>query len=55
MMSFEDCLVEALSQVLDWDMPDEVTTEAVNAQACLLAGIGSEQGGDDAAEFCRLH
>ena len=38
-MNFEDCLVSALETVLDWELPDELWSEAVTVQACMLAGI----------------
>ena len=41
-MQFQDCLIDALTTVLDWEIPEEACSDAVNAQACLLAGIDSE-------------
>ena len=33
-----DYLLEALEQVLGWDLPDEDIADAINAQARLMAG-----------------
>ena len=41
-MNFQDLLLDAIEVVLDWDLPDEVLADAVKAQACLMAGVGSE-------------
>ena len=41
-MDFQDRLIDALETVLDWDLSDEACTEAVTAQARLLAGIEPE-------------
>ena len=41
-MIFEDCLVAALETVLDWDLPDELYSDAVTSQAAMLAGIEPE-------------
>ena len=38
-MIFEDCLVAALANVLDWEFPDEACPGAVMNQACMLAGM----------------
>ena len=38
-----DFVLDAVNTVLSWDLPDEAYPEAVNAQACLLAGVDSEQ------------
>ena len=42
-MSFQDSLIDAIEVVLDcWEIPDEAFADAVRAQACLMAGIGSD-------------
>ena len=41
-MSFQDLLLDAIEVVLDWDIPDEAFSDAVKAQACLMAGVGSD-------------
>ena len=38
-MSYEDALFDAFETVLAWELSDEACTEAVNVQACMLAGI----------------
>ena len=40
-MSYDDALFEAIRQVLDTDVSDEVCFEAVNSRAALLAGHDS--------------
>ena len=42
-MRFEDCLIEAIDVVLAQEIPDEVFADAVEAQACLMAGINLEE------------
>jgi hypothetical protein len=42
-MQLNDFLLDALNTVLDWEIPDEDYSEAVNAQAGLMAGIEPEQ------------
>lgn len=34
-----DSVLAAFDTVLSWDLPDEAYSEAVNAQACHLAGL----------------
>ena len=41
-MSFHDLLIDAIEVVLDRDIPDEAFADAVKAQACLMAGVGSD-------------
>ena len=41
-MTPEDRLADALDRVLEWDLPDEACSEAFLTQACMLAGIESE-------------
>ena len=41
-MQFQDCLITALTDVLDWEIPQEVCSDAVNAQAYHLAGMDSD-------------
>lgn len=38
----QDRYQEAISNVLDWDIPEDSYTEAVNAQASLLAGLSDD-------------
>ena len=40
-MSYDDALFEAIRDVLDTDLPDEVCHEAFNTKAALLAGHDS--------------
>lgn len=37
-MQIQDRYFDAVTAVLDWDMPEESYAQAVNAQACHLAG-----------------
>ena len=39
----EDNVAEALEMVSAWDIPDEEFTDAVNAQARLMAGIQPDE------------
>ena len=41
-MLLNDFLLDAFNTVLDWELPDDANTEAVNAQAGLMAGIEPE-------------
>ena len=41
-MNLQDVIIDAIETVLGWDVPDEVFGDAVNAQACFMAGIASE-------------
>ncbi|MDO8713328.1 MAG: hypothetical protein Q7K13_02465 [Polynucleobacter sp.] len=42
-MLLNDFLLDALNTVLGWELPDDAYSEAVNAQAGLMAGIEPEQ------------
>lgn len=42
-MYFEDFILEATERVLAWEISDEALSQAVSAQAALMARIGSEQ------------
>ena len=42
-----DFVLDALDAVLSWGLSDEVCSNAVNAQACLMAGLET----DDVADF----
>ena len=37
-----DSVLAAIDTVLSWDLPDEAYPEAVNAQACHLAGLDAD-------------
>ena len=37
-------VLDALDQVLAWDLPDEALPQAVTTQAGVLAGVGPEEG-----------
>lgn len=43
-MSYDDALFEAIREVLDTDLPDEVCCDAFNLKAALLAGHESDDG-----------
>ena len=47
-MTYEDYIPEALDMVSAWDLPESEFTEAVNAQAQLMAGLGLEPSLDNA-------
>ena len=47
-MQVQDRYFDAAIAVLDWDIPEDSYSEAVNAQACHLAGSKAE---DDWGEF----
>lgn len=42
-MNFQNYLLDAIDQVLDWDLPDELLADAVTAQASLMARINPEE------------
>jgi hypothetical protein len=37
-----DFLLDAINTVLSWDIPDEACSDAFTNQACLMAGLESE-------------
>ena len=41
-----NCVLNAVTAVLDWDLSDEGYSEAVNAQVLHLSGLDSEDGWD---------
>ena len=41
-MNYEDYIADALDMVSAWDLPESEFTDAVNAQAQLMAGQGLE-------------
>jgi len=41
-----NCVLNAVTAVLDWDLPDEGCSEAVNAQVYHLTGLDREDGWD---------
>ena len=41
-MNYEDYIADALDMVSAWDLPESEFTDAVNAQAKLMAGQGLE-------------
>jgi hypothetical protein len=41
-MQVSDFVLDALDTVLSWDLPDDVCSDAVATQACLLAGVEPE-------------
>ena len=43
-MQIQNRFLDAVNTVLDWDIPEEGYTQAVNAQACHLAGPEAEDG-----------
>lgn len=42
-MDFQNCLLDAVDTVLAWDLPEEDFSDAVNAQACLMANIDPDE------------
>ncbi|PTQ79771.1 hypothetical protein [Nitrosomonas ureae] len=42
-MPFQNYLIDAVNEVIAWDIPDEALAEAVNAQACLMAKINPDE------------
>ena len=42
-MQFHNFLIDAVNDVLDWDISEEAFTEAVNAQACLIAKVNPDE------------
>jgi hypothetical protein len=41
-MQIQDRYLDAITMVLDWDIPEDGYPEAVNAHACYLAGTDAE-------------
>ena len=39
----QDLIHDAINIVLAWESPDDAFSEAVKAQACLMAGINPEE------------
>ena len=46
-MQVLDFVIDAVTAVQSWGLSDEVFSDAVNAQACLMAGLDN----DDVADF----
>lgn len=42
-MHYQHFLIDAVNEVLAWDIPDEALADAVRAQTGLLAGINPEE------------
>ncbi len=42
MNTTEDYLLDALEQVMSWDLPDDDLADAANAQAHLMSGCGPD-------------
>jgi hypothetical protein len=42
-MPFQNYLIDAVNDVIAWDIPDEALAEAVNAQANLMAKINPDE------------
>ena len=42
-----NCVLNAVTAVLDWDLSDEGYSEAVNAQVHHLSGLDREEGWED--------
>ena len=36
-------VIDALDDVLAWDLPEDATADALTTQACLLAGVCPEE------------
>ena len=45
-MYFQHCVIEAIEQVLAWELPDEMLGQAVYEQAGLIARIEHDQISD---------
>ncbi|MFI3221964.1 MAG: hypothetical protein QX191_10860 [Methylococcaceae bacterium] len=42
-MNFQQLLLDATEAVLTWEIPEEDFAEAIKNQACLMAGINSDE------------
>ena len=42
-MNFQQLLLDATEAVLTWEIPEEDYAEAITNQACLMAGINTEE------------
>ena len=42
-MNFQQLLLDATESVLTWEIPEEDYAEAIKNQACLMAGINTEE------------
>ncbi len=42
-MPYQNFLLDAVNEVLTWDIPDEALADAVKAQAGLMAGFSPEE------------
>ena len=43
-MNYQSICLDAIETVLAWDLPDELISAALNAQASLMAGFNPEDG-----------
>ena len=48
---FQNYLTEAIDHILSTDLFEDSFTDAVKAQACLMAGINSDEINDSYPEF----
>ena len=42
-MNYQNYLIDAVNDVLSWDIPDESLAEAVTAQASLMARVSPDE------------
>ncbi len=42
-MNYQNYLIDAVNDVLSWDIPDESLAEAVTAQASLMAKVNPDE------------
>ncbi|HMW40482.1 MAG TPA: hypothetical protein PKD57_13830 [Saprospiraceae bacterium] len=42
-MNYQNYLIDAVNDVLSWDIPDESLAEAVRAQASLMARVNPDE------------
>ena len=42
-MNYQNYLIDAVNDVLSWDIPDESLAEAITAQASLMARIDPDE------------
>jgi hypothetical protein len=52
-MSYLDSVTSAIEAVLDWDVPVDHFSDAVAAQACLLAGSTSDESASSMSDTAR--
>lgn len=42
-MNYQNFLIDAIDAVLAWDISEDAFADAIKSQACLMAGVNSDE------------